>query len=683
MITIVTEKPSVAQTIAKELGVYNRADGYIYNDRYSVTWAMGHLVEMYVPEDYGEWSAERLPIIPQGFKLRVRQKNGKEDRDAASQLAVIRKLLDQSEYIINAGDAGREGELIQRNIYEYLGYRGKVMRLWISSLTSESIRKGFSNLLPSSEFDALYLSAKIRAEADWIVGCNATRAMTISADVGKTLSLGRVQTPTLAIVCKRYIQNKDFKPEPFWVIKATCRMNNYCFDLSSEKYFDKAAAQRDMDAIRAQGYIEVTKCESHQAVSHPPLLHDITSLQQEANKQYKYSASKTLEIAQTLYENKYLTYPRTGSRYVPEDVFAQIPALIRSLEQDKDYGQIAASYAGKTLNRHSVNDTKITDHHAILITEDIPTQLTDEQWDIYLLVAERILEAFGEDSISDVRNVEAVCAGIPLKAHGSIVRVPGWKSVRGVEPPEEDSQTLPDMAVGTYLNPEKYTLADGMTKPQPLLTEETLLGKMKNPAEDISDEQVRKRLAEVGLGTPATRAATIDTLFDRGYIEKEKGKLVPTTLGLSVYCAVSEQDIADPVWTGKWENALEYIAEGKNLAEKFWTGICEYVKKIVAEFLEGEHRKDIRYALASETVKCPACGKTVRIVEEKAYCKECGLTIWRKIAGKKLTDAQIRLLLEGGETGVIKGFTSKTGNKFDAALKRDNEGKIKFIFKND
>lgn len=678
MKVIIAEKPSVAREIARIVGATDPQEGYIQGNGYAVTWAFGHLITLAMPEGYGlkGFQQENLPILPPLFSLVVRQvksdKGYKPDSGAVAQLKIIKRLFDSCEKIIVATDAGREGELIFRYVYEYLGCAKPFDRLWISSLTDKAIREGLEELRCGSQYDNLYYAARGRSQADWLVGINATQAVTIAAGRG-TYSLGRVQTPTLAMVCARYWENRNFTPEKFWQMTIGVEHNSDIVKLSSaEKWKDKEQANTIYNRVKMCEAATVQSVEQKETTQEPPLLYDLTALQKEANSKHSFSADKTLSIAQKLYESKLITYPRTGSRYISEDVFAEIPSLVASLKSQSDFGAFAKSLT--TLNRRTVDDTKIADHHALLITGMRPPKtLSTEELTIYNMVAGRMLEAFSDKCIKDVTTVTAECGGTLFTLKGAVVRQQGWRAIYG----DEEGETLiPDWKQGDTLTVKGCSQSEGTTKPKPLHTEATLLGSMESAGKELEDEELRHRLKDCGIGTPATRAAIIETLFARDYMVRQKKSLVPTEKGLALYSIVKAMRIANVEMTGEWESALAKIESGTMNAETFHNGIEVYTRQITAELLASQ-------TLFPAAVNCPKCGSgKMNFFGKVAKCSnpDCALPVFRSIAGKELTHEQMKELIVNHETGVIKGFTSKAGKKFDAALAFDEEFKVKFVF---
>lgn len=683
MKTIIAEKPSVAREIARIVKATKRETGYYAGAEYNVTWAFGHLVQPALPDGYGieGFHRDNLPIIPPVFQLVPRQvkadKGYKPDSEAAAQIKIIARLFRESERIIVATDAGREGELIFRYLYEYIGCATPFDRLWISSLTDKAIREGLERIESGNKYDNLYYAAQARSEADWLVGINATQAITIAAGRG-TYSLGRVQTPTLAMVCERYWANNRFTPEPVWQVHFATPgtdADTVVKFSSVEKWKEKAPTEAAYKALEAQETVSVTKVERKETVQEPPLLYDLTTLQKEANTKHGFSAEKTLSIAQKLYEAKAITYPRTGSRYIPEDVFGEIPALLRAQKNNPVWAKRLA-LVGDTLSRRSVDDSKVTDHHALLPTDVKPKMLSADEQTVYDMIVGRMLEAFAEQCIKDVTTVTVVCDGVEYVAKGTIVRQAGWRGIYGEE--TEDT-VLPEWTEGMTLPVGGCSMTEGKTKPKPLHTEATLLAAMETAGREIGDDEMRQALKACGIGTPATRAAIIETLFSREYMVRQKKSLVPTEKGLALYSVVKHMRIANVELTGDWEAAFAKIERGEMRAETFREAIEIYTKQITSELLAS----DKLFAHKGSDCLCPKCrtgrmqfyGKVVRCDNDT-----CGLPVFRIKAGKTLSDAEITELLTQGRTGVIKGFNSKQGKAFSAAVAFDAEFNTVFEF---
>lgn len=693
MITcIIAEKPSVARDIARIVGANTRQDGYLEGNGYMVTWAMGHLITLAMPEAYGfaAYKAEDLPIRPNPFQLIVRQvrkdKEYTSDPAALKQLKAIRVCFDKADRIIVATDAGREGELIFRYIYNHLNCHKPFDRLWISSLTDKAIREGFAHLKAGTAYDNLYHSAKARSEADWLVGINASRALSIARKGG--YSLGRVQTPTLAMVCRRYIENRDFSSILYWKLSVHIEKEGISLKaVGCKDYENEALAQTALAALRSQSQLKVEsvarRVDEHGRIkvghTSPPLLYDLTALQKEANRRHGFSADKTLSIAQSLYEKKITTYPRTGSRYISEDVFEEVPALLRKI--------------GKTLsnplNRHSVDNDKITDHHAIIPTGEKPSGMSADETTIYQMVVSRFIEAFSPDSEEERMQVRftdgtntftwKACRQISL----------GWKAVqKGKEVEDEKKEDgdeqilslLPNLTEGEILPLVNAEITEYKTKPKPLYTEATLLSAMENAGKEVEDAESKKAMAECGIGTPATRANIIETLILRDYIRREKKSIIPTEKGLVVYEIVKDKKIANAEMTGSWELALAAIEAGQMPPEKFAQGINSYVSTICEELLSLAPKQK-----SYPTYRCPKCGtESVGIYAKVAKCRheDCDFHIFREVCGTLLTEDHIRDLLTTGRTPILKGLTSKAGKKFNARLVLNEDYTTSFEFEN-
>lgn len=689
MKVIIAEKPSVARSIAAIVGATVKKDGYMEGGGYAVTWAFGHLVGLAMPEAYGftGFRRENLPILPKEFTLIPRQvREGKEykaDSGALKQLKIIKGLFDRADEIIVATDAGREGELIFRFIYNYVECRTSFRRLWISSLTDRAIREGMQTLRPGSDYDNLYLSARARSQADWIVGINASQALSISARSG-AWSLGRVQTPTLAMICSRYLENKDFIPQTYFRLKVHTGKGTTAFAiLSADKYDSRGVADQTAAIVKAAGELTVTSVVKKEVRQEPPLLYDLTTLQKDANKRHGFSADKTLTIAQGLYESKFISYPRTGSRYISADVMEEIPHLIATLRAHPKFGGYIDARSDTRPGTRPVNDAKVTDHHALIITEDPARGLSEDQQLVYDMIAGRMLEAFGEGCVKENTAVTLEAGGVHFVAKGSIMLHPGWRNVFRAdreETTDEDLTVLPDLTEGDKPAVRDVEVQEKQTKPKPLHTEATLLSAMESAGREIENEEEREAMKDAGIGTPATRAAIIETLFSREYIVREKKTLVPTNKGLTVYLAVRDKKIADVAMTGQWEAALAKIDTGDMDAGAFHRSIEVYASQITAELLDMAFaRQDNR-----QSCPCPKCKSgNVVIFNKVAKCQNeaCGLTVWRTIAKKELSDTQLISLLTNGKTGIIKGLISgKTGKPFDAAIAFDADYKTVFDF---
>ena len=701
MKTIIAEKPSVAKEIAHIVGADKREEGYMQGNGYYVTWAFGHLVQPAMPETYGMkgFHAENLPVIPDPFVLvprQVKTENGyKPDAGVLAQIKIIGKLFDSSERIIVATDAGREGELIFRYLYAYLGCRKPFDRLWISSLTDTAIREGLLNLRDGKEYDNLYHAAKARSEADWLVGINGTQALTIAAGRG-TYSVGRVQTPTLGMVCERYWEHKRFESKPFWQVHfgvVDADSGNILKFTSANRWADKATATDIYNKVKDTGSAIITKVATKRKVEKAPLLYDLTTLQKEANSQHGFTAEHTLSIAQKLYEAKFITYPRTSSRYISDDIFATLPKLFKNLENHSEYGEKVKLLPGsEDYSKNSVNAAKVTDHHALLITENPAVGLFKDEKIVYDMILCRMIEAFSADCIKDITSVSAqVDHEVEFGISGSIIRQTGWRALSLKEKNnrqdkdadatdnEVKDQVIPNWQEGQHITLSGCTITEGKTKPKPLHTESTLLAAMETAGKEIEDDTMRQSMKDIGIGTPATRAAIIETLLKREYMVRQQKKLVPTEKGLALHSVVKNMAIANVEMTGKWEAELAKIERGEASADGFTHSIEGYTREITAELLGC----DRLFSHKDSGCQCPKCkqgimqffGKVVRCSN-----KECGMPVFKQVAGKLLTDADITDLLTKGKTRTLNGFTSKQGKPFSAAIAFDENFNTKFVF---
>lgn len=701
MKTIIAEKPSVAKEIAHIVGADKREEGYMQGNGYFVTWAFGHLVQPAMPETYGMkgFHAENLPVIPDPFILvprQVKTENGyKPDAGVLAQIKIIGKLFDSSERIIVATDAGREGELIFRYLYAYLGCRKPFDRLWISSLTDTAIREGLLNLRDGKEYDNLYHAAKARSEADWLVGINGTQALTIAAGRG-TYSVGRVQTPTLGMVCERYWEHKRFESKPFWQVHfgvVDADSGNILKFTSVNRWTDKATATVIYNKVKETGSAIITKVATKRKVEKAPLLYDLTTLQKEANSQYGFTAEHTLSIAQKLYEAKFITYPRTSSRYISDDVFATLPKLFKNLENHSEYGEKVKLLPGsEDYSKNSVNAGKVTDHHALLITENAAIGLFKDEKIVYDMILCRMIEAFSADCIKDITSVSAqVDHEVEFGISGSIIRQTGWRALSLKEKNnrqdkdadatdnEVKEQVIPNWQEGQHITLSGCTITEGKTKPKPLHTESTLLAAMETAGKEIEDDTMRQAMKDSGIGTPATRAAIIETLLKREYMVRQQKKLVPTEKGLALHSVVKNMAIANVEMTGKWEAELAKIERGEASADGFTHSIEGYTREITAELLGC----DRLFSHKDSGCQCPKCKHgTMQFFGKVVRCsnKECGMPVFKQVAGKLLTDSDITDLLAKGKTRTLNGFTSKQGKSFSAAIAFDENFNTKFVF---
>jgi DNA topoisomerase III len=708
---VIAEKPSVARDLAAALpGTFDNQDSYLESEDTVITFAVGHLVELTDPEDYDErfkkWRMADLPIMPEEFRLRPR------DKKAEKQLKVIHKLLrrDDIDRVVNACDAGREGELIFAYIYETSGVDKPVERLWISSMTKTAIKEGFEKLRPGEQLRQLEAAARSRSEADWLVGMNATRAATIRgrAWVGGVVSLGRVQTPTLALLVKREREIQAFVPEPYWLVHAEFdpRYEGLWFEGDETRL--KEAKRADEIAAKVSGADGVVESvERKEQSERAPLLYDLTSLQRDANRRFGFSARRTLQAAQSLYEDKKaITYPRTSSRWLSGDLVPQLKPTAATLEPIGEYAAAARYVLGlqQLPLARVVNDSKVDDHHAIIPTDvehDVGRFSPDERR-VFDLIARRFLAVFHPPARYARTTIVTLVEEERFRTRGKVTLEAGWRGVYGLESEadrqarqdedgENESAELPALEQGQSVKCAKAEVEAKETKPPPRYTEATLLSGMETAGKLIDDEELREAMKESGLGTPATRAETIETLIRREYIERAGKDLTPTPKGLQVITMLEEHPLTSPELTGNWEKRLTDIEHGQDERNAFIKDIEDFTRSTVEKIAELDKEK-----LRPERVElgpCPRCGaETGEIIKEnsKAYgCTSwksreepgCGFVIWKRVAGRTLTPELARQLLEEGRTKeVISGFRSRAGKPFRARLVLNEEGKVEFDF---
>ena len=627
MIVCIAEKPSVAKDIARIIGANSSRDGYMEGNGYQVTWTFGHLCELKMPEDYTPmwkaWSLSALPMIPPRFGIRL-----KDDEGIKKQFATIEKLMQQADGIINCGDAGQEGELIQRWVMQKAQAKCPVQRLWISSMTDEAIREGFANLKDQAEYQSLYLAGLSRAVGDWLLGINCTRLYTIKYGQNRqVLSIGRVQTPTLALIVNRQKEIDNFKPEPYWVLATIYR--DTTFTATSGKFTSKEEGEKAFAAIEGRPFT-VTKVEKKNGKETPPSLYDLTSLQVDCNKKYGFSAEMTLNIIQQLYEQKLTTYPRVDTTFLPDDVYDKCPQTMNGLFQVKVAGQ--APYAdlirplgGKPLlkSKKVFDSSKVTDHHAIIPTGIVPQNLTDVQRKVYDLIARRFIAVFYPDCkfaqttvLGEVQPVQSVATesqqteqptqqteqqkAIEFKVTGRTILDPGWRSVYAKDTqadddekkPEEEERTLPVFVKGES-GDHIPTLTEKWTTPPKYYTEATLLRAMETAGKLVEDEELRRVMKENGIGRPSTRAAIIETLFKRHYIKKERKNLLATPTGIELIDLIREELLKSAELTGIWEKKLRDIEAQKYDPQQFINELKQQVTEIVRDVISDSSNRRV------------------------------------------------------------------------------------------
>jgi len=706
---VIAEKPSVGQDLARVLkGPFKKGEGVLEGPEHVVTWAVGHLVQLAEPDEYDpkfkRWRMEDLPIVPERFKLVVR------DERSRKQMSVVTKQIGREDIaeIVNACDAGREGELIFAYLYEKAKGKKPVQRLWLNSMTSAAMKEALSSLRPADEFARLEQAARSRSEADWIVGMNATRAATIRlrSSFDGAVSLGRVQTPTLAIIARREEEIKAFVPEPYWLVDAT-------FEAEGKRVYEgrfhegakpRIATAEEADAIVAdcvgkQGTI--TKLEKKEQREKAPMLYDLTTLQREANNRYGFSAKRTLAAAQRCYEeHKALTYPRTNSRYLPGDMVAEIKPTAELVGHNSEYTKGAEYVIGLDLLplARVVNDEKVTDHHAIIPTrsEHNLDKMGADDRRIYDMVTRRFLAVFHPEAVFENTRVETTVGEQAhiFRTRGKLLIVPGWRGVydevaadtrpKGEEDEGVDQQ-LPKLEDGETADTNEIAAERKETKPPRRYSDASLLGAMETAGKLVDDEELREAMKESGIGTPATRAAIIERLITVGYVERDARALVATEKGLNVIRLLDAHMLTSPELTGNWEHRLGKIERGEDSREKFMSDIAGFAEQTVHKL--DETLKDVRIPRA-KLGPCPVCGHEINENRKGYSCwaredPGCGFVIWKAKAGKTLPVQIARELIKTGYTEKqVTGFRGRSGRSFRAklAMSQTEEGKWRVEF---
>ena len=661
MIVCIAEKPSVARDIARIIGATSQRQGYMEGNGYQVTWTFGHLCELKMPDDYTPmwkaWSLASLPIIPQRFGIKLI-----EQSSIKQQFAVIQQLMKSAEGIINCGDAGQEGELIQRWVMQKAGATCPVKRLWISSMTDEAIREGFEKLKDQNEYQPLYMAGMSRAIGDWLLGINATRLYTVKYGQNRqVLSIGRVQTPTLAMIVNRQKEIDNFKPEPYWVLATIYRDTQ--FTATSGKFVSKEEGEKAFATIADKPFC-VNDIQKKNGTETPRQLYDLTSLQVDLNRKYGFSAEKSLNLIQSLYEKKVTTYPRVDTQYLSDDIYPKCPQTMNGLFKTAfngqyPYAELVKTLSGKPLKKSKrVFDTsKVTDHHAIIPTGVPPRGLTDDEQKVFDLVARRFIAAFYPDCKFATTTVLGKVEDIEFKASGKLITDQGWRVVyaeqntadtqeKNINPQEttaesnSEERTLPDFAKGES-GAHTPTLTEKITTPPKHYTEASLLRAMETAGKFVDDDELRSAMKENGIGRPSSRAGIIETLFKRNYIKREKKNLVATPTGIELIDIIHEELLKSPELTGIWEKRLRDIEHGKGSPEEFINGLKEQVTQIVKQVIADNTNRHVTAAPAtnekkqspksdkktSETankrlragMKCPLCGKGKIIKGKTAY----------------------------------------------------------------
>ena len=611
MIVCIAEKPSVARDIAKVLGANQAHDGYMEGNGYQVTWTFGHLCTLKEPQDYTDqwkaWALSRLPMIPPRFGIKLIADKGVE-----KQFKIIESLFQKADRIVNCGDAGQEGELIQRWVMQKAQIKCPVQRLWISSLTEESIREGFKTLKDQSDYQSLYEAGLSRAIGDWLLGMNATRLYTLKYGQNRqVLSIGRVQTPTLALIVKRYQEIQNFKPEAYWVLSTMYR--DTTFTATKGKYGSVEEGQKDLQSVEGKDFT-VTGIETKKGKEAPPRLYDLTSLQVECNKKYNISAEQTLQTIQSLYEKKYTTYPRVDTTYLSDDIYPKCPGILSKLV---NYAELTAPLAGKKLpkSKKVFDNSKVTDHHAIIPTGVVPSGLSFAEEKVYDEVCRHFIAVFYPDCQFATTTVLGKVEEVEFKTSGKQILVPGWREVirsqkteirsqkeeDGSQEPEEE-KTLPIFEKGEH-GPHKPQLAEKWTTPPKPYTEATLLRAMETAGKLVDDESLREAMKENGIGRPSTRAAIIETLFKRNYIRKVRKSLEPTPTGIELIGLIHEELLKSAELTGIWEKKLREIEQHKYEARQFLEELKQMVSEIVNKVMLDNSNRRVTVMVEEPKVK--------------------------------------------------------------------------------
>lgn len=703
---VIAEKPSVARDIAKVLKANQKGDGCLIGEKYVISWAVGHLVTLAEPEDYDEkykkWNFSALPILPDEMKLKAIQQT-------RSQLKILHKWMNSEEIdsLICATDSGREGELIFRYIYDITKCRKPFERLWISSMTEEAIREGFATLKDGREYDLLYSSAKCRSEADWLVGMNATRAYTLRYDA--LLSIGRVQTPTLALIVNKQKEIDAFVAEDYFEVQADFGgYTGMWIDKEEHTRIEKEEKAKEIVAKVSGKQATITKVEKEEKKTPPPLLYDLTELQRDCNKKFGFSAKKTLDIAQNLYEKrKMITYPRTDSRYLSDDMRGKVHHTLRRLHELEEYQPYTQPLSGNiSFSKRIIDNSKVTDHHAIIPTDGKlrVDSLTEEEKKVFSLVAARFIAVFYPYYRYETTKVYAEAEEEHFLSKGTVVLEEGWQAVEKALVPalvskkkkkDEEEQKLPALMEGEQRKIEKVVVQKKKTKAPTPYTESSLLSAMENAGRFVEDEALKEQMKDSGLGTPATRAAIIERLLTVGYIVRKGKNLVPTEKGMKLI-EVVPIEMSSPQTTGKWEKGLSSISKGNMTEEKFMASIRRYVQFLIQdaasgrradvvfpeEQIRGKKRKNNAFG------KCPLCGRDILENTKSFYCAGwkhgCKFSLWKDSLtsyGLTLDGGMVKLLLKNGKTERMPVSLPQTGEKGTAVLilNKDKGGQIEIM----
>ncbi|WP_378174975.1 DNA topoisomerase 3 [Aquimarina sp. SS2-1] len=674
----IAEKPSVAREIASVLGANTKRDGYYEGNGYAVTYTFGHLCTLYEPNDYKpywkSWDLNNLPMLPEKFMTKVVDNQGIQ-----KQFNVVKSLFDKASLVINCGDAGQEGELIQRWVINQAGYKGEVQRLWISSLTTEAIKEGFNNLKSSEQYDNLYYAGFSRAIGDWLLGMNATRLYTVKhGGYKQVLSIGRVQTPTLAMVVQRYKEIQNFTPQPYWELQTLYRETLFSYE--DGRFYKKEDGELLANKVKESDF-EIVSITKKNGKEYAPKLFDLTGLQVYCNNKFGFSADETLKIVQKLYEQKVVTYPRVDTTFLPNDVYPKVPGILEKLT---DYNTLTKPLLGKKIKKSVkvFNDKKVTDHHAIIPTgEQINLQYNQKQ--VYDIIVKRFIAVFYNDCKVANTTVIGEAAKVPFKTTGKVILEKGWRVVfeNPDTPTKKETGILPDFVKGEK-GPHEPSFLEKETKPPKQFTEATLLRAMETAGKQVDDDEMRELMKENGIGRPSTRANIIETLFKRKYIERNKKQILPTDTGIQLIDTIQNKLLISAELTGRWEKQLKEIEKGTFHASAFIKNMKKMVDQLVYEVRTEKVRANISHTIDQKTKKtsqkkvkntasitsekCPKCGQGMLLKGKSAfgcsaYKEGCDFNLPFSYLGKKISEKQYMRLLKKGCTVNLKGFTSENG----------------------
>ncbi len=689
----IAEKPSVAREIANILGANTKRDGFFEGNGYAVTYTFGHLCTLLEPKDYKphwkSWDLNNLPMLPEKFQTKVTDDNGIQ-----KQFNIVKSLFEKADVIINCGDAGQEGELIQRWVINQAGYKGKIQRLWISSLTEEAIKEGFKNLKPDADYNNLFYAGYSRAIGDWLLGLNATRLYTVKfGGYKQVLSVGRVQTPTLAMIVNRYLEIQNFKPQPYWELQTTYRETT--FNCEEGRFLKKEEGQAFADKVKESDF-EIVSVTKKKGKENAPRLFDLTGLQVYCNNKFSFSADETLKIVQKLYEMKVVTYPRVDTTFLPNDVYPKVEGILKRLT---NYSELTQPLIGKKIKKSSsvFNDKKVTDHHAIIPT-GIQTNLQYNQQQVYDIITRRFIAVFYPESEISNTAVIGKADTVSFKTTGKEILTKGWRVVFefGNEPKKStDNKTLPTFVKGEN-GPHEPSFLMKETKPPRNYTEASLLRAMETAGKQVDDDEMRELMKENGIGRPSTRASIIETLFRRKYIERQKKLVIPTKTGIDLIGLIDNELLKSAELTGLWEKRLKEIERGEFNAGTFINNMKQMVDQLVYEVRS--NKKTVRLSSENNTVQakpvkkktskktvlgkeCPKCKKG-QLLKGKtafgcsAYKEGCNFKLPFQFLAKKISETQLIRLLDKGSTTNLKGFKQNDA-KIEGLVRFDDHFNLK------